>query len=162
MLLKQQEKEPEARESGSLHFMCLCSSGMFLNSKSNAVSVFNGFVLCDNVVKNLKLRKSWFISYSMNHQIRPEAQIHLWILVRSESIKWYLLLQKHFELIILPSFLFCFKLTKRCLVWCKSLNIESVKLFLAYVTISICAASKYKQCRSYWLLVLIPKQLPCA
>lgn len=38
MLMKQQGKEPEAIESGSLHFICSRTSGTFLNSKSNAVS----------------------------------------------------------------------------------------------------------------------------
>ena len=37
-LMKRREKEPEAIESGSLHFICLCTSGTFLNSKSNAAS----------------------------------------------------------------------------------------------------------------------------
>lgn len=37
-LMKQQEKEPEAIQSGSLHFICSCSSGALESSKSRAVT----------------------------------------------------------------------------------------------------------------------------
>lgn len=38
LLRKQQEKEPEAVESGSSHFICAYSWGTLVNSKSKAIS----------------------------------------------------------------------------------------------------------------------------